>query len=160
VRLEVKNGAFASGHLDPGRWFLRVMPASPAGKVSAYDTAELELKGPGDHPVSLIERAAGLDVEVVVADRDGAPTPSDLLLVPRKENTPADDQHFAKLLGRPGLVGDETSPSRYRFLRVPPGAYTLLACARGRVWTVALPLLVQQGQLPIRLTWPQLPYSP
>ncbi|MBK7865417.1 MAG: hypothetical protein IPJ65_43835 [Archangiaceae bacterium] len=161
VSARVIDGAFASGHLEPGRWLVRVMRAGEdAAPASGFDTLEVDLKPQEERVVSLIERVAGVSFEVLVTDRDGTPTLSDVLLVPRPQTAPADEQQFARLLHRPGLPGDPLGEgARYRFSSVPPGAYTLLANAHGRVWTVATPVVVQAGMGPLRLTFPQVPYS-
>jgi hypothetical protein len=160
VVVPVEQGNFVTPHLADGRWLLRVMPLDDSAAVSGFDAVEVEVKGPGDRSVSLVERAAGLNLDVQVNDGEGAPTASDVLLVPRKETAPADEQQFAHLLQRPGLIGDSTqAPGRYRFSHVPPGAYTLLASARGRVWTVAMPVSVEGGMGPVLLSFPQVPYS-
>lgn len=158
---EVNDGAFVTPHLTDGRWLLRVVPASERGAASGFDTLELDIKGEGDRAVSLVERAAGLSFEVLVADKLGAPTPSEVLLVPRPAQAPPNDEEFARLLRRPAAIADPMpAPARYRFSNVPPGGYTLLASARGRVWTVALPVVVQPGMGPIRVSYAQVPYLP
>jgi hypothetical protein len=160
VAAAVESGTFATPHLTEGRWLLRVVPEGGA-PVSAFDTVELDVKGAGDRRVWLIERAAGVSFDAVVVDKSGAPTESELFLVPRPSPAPANQEELEALLRRPGLIADLTGKSaRYRFRHVPPGAYTLLASARGRVWTLAVPVAVVPGMMPVRVAYEQVRYSP
>lgn len=153
----VERGAFATEHLADGRWLLRVV----GDDASGFETVELDIKGGGNRQVVLVERAAGVTFEVETFDREGAPTPSNVLLVPRAVTAPPNEEELQRMLRRPSLIADATArPARYRFLNVAPGAYTLLANARGRVWMVALPLLVQAGMSPVSVAFEQVPYSP
>lgn len=152
-----EDGTFVTEHLANGRWLFRVVGEG----ASAYEVAELDVKSGGDRAVTLVERGAGVSFDVEVRSGDGAALASDVLLVARAASAPANDEELQRLLRKPGLVGDATErPARYRFSNVPPGAYTVLASARGRVWTHAVPVMVQAGMLPVSVTFPHVPYSP
>ncbi|MBL8950810.1 MAG: hypothetical protein JNK82_08545 [Myxococcaceae bacterium] len=158
LRAPVTQNRFATPPLTDGRWLLRV---AGEGLVSAFDTADVDVKGAGDRVVQLVERAAGVTFEVAVVDGAGAAAEADLLLVPRAQTAPQNDLELERLLRLPGLVADGTArAARYRFSAVPPGGYTVVARSRHHAWTLAMPVVVEPGMRPVGVAFPHTPYSP